>query len=122
MLASVLQYTLPGVPCVYYGDEAGMEGYEDPFNRRCYPWGSEDEEIIEHYKRLGALRKRAELNGGNLKINYASGGVIDFTRGDSLRIVVNAGENEYELGKEVTDEVTGTSKRNAKKVRLCGVH
>ena len=115
LLASVLQYTLPGVPCVYYGDEAGMEGYEDPFNRRCYPWGSEDEEIIEHYKRLGALRKRAELNGGNLKINYASGGVIDFTRGDSLRIVVNAGEKEYELGKEVTDEVTGTSKRTLKR-------
>ena len=34
---------LPGVPCIYYGDEAGMEGYRDPFNRACYPWGHEDE-------------------------------------------------------------------------------
>ena len=38
-VASAMQYTLPGFPCVYYGDEAGMEGYRDPFNRCCYPWG-----------------------------------------------------------------------------------
>jgi glycosidase len=38
-LASLLQYTLPGVPCLYYGDEAGLYGYRDPFNRGCYPWG-----------------------------------------------------------------------------------
>lgn len=37
MAASAMQYTLPGVPCVYYGDEAGMEGYKDPFNWGCYP-------------------------------------------------------------------------------------
>lgn len=41
-LASLMQYTLPGIPCVYYGDEAGMEGYRDPFNRVCFPWGHED--------------------------------------------------------------------------------
>ena len=40
-LASLMQYTLPGIPCVYYGDEAGMEGYRDPFNRVCFPWGHE---------------------------------------------------------------------------------
>ena len=38
-MASAIQYTLPGVPSLYYGDEAGMEGYQDPFNRGCYPWG-----------------------------------------------------------------------------------
>ncbi|MCL2798501.1 MAG: glycoside hydrolase family 13 protein, partial [Firmicutes bacterium] len=43
-MATVLQYTLPGCPCVYYGDEAGLEGFEDPFNRRCYPWGRENQE------------------------------------------------------------------------------
>lgn len=36
-LASLLQFTLPGIPCIYYGDEAGLEGYKDPFNRSCYP-------------------------------------------------------------------------------------
>ena len=51
-----MQFTLPGVPCVYYGDEAGMEGYRDPFNRACYPWGREDQSLIEWYRALGALR------------------------------------------------------------------
>ena len=42
-MAVFLQFTLPGMPCIYYGDEAGMEGFEDPFCRACYPWGREDE-------------------------------------------------------------------------------
>ena len=56
-LASVLQFFLPGVPSVYYGDEVGMEGFEDPINRRPFPWGKEDLDVLEHYKKLGALRK-----------------------------------------------------------------
>lgn len=56
-LASLLQYTLPGVPCIYYGDEAGMEGYRDPFNRGTYPWGKEDQELVEWYRKLGSIRK-----------------------------------------------------------------
>ncbi len=60
--ASALQYTLPGVPCVYYGDEAGVQGFEDPLNRGTYPWGAEDEELIEHYKALGRMRaKHADI-------------------------------------------------------------
>ena len=56
-LASVLQYFLPGVPSLYYGDEAGMEGFEDPINRRPFPWGKEDRDILTHYQKLGELRK-----------------------------------------------------------------
>lgn len=56
-LASLMQMTLPGVPCIYYGDEAGMEGYNDPFNRRCYPWGREDGQLLAWYHALSALRK-----------------------------------------------------------------
>ena len=55
-IASAMQYTLPGFPCVYYGDEAGMEGYRDPFNRCCYPWGKEDKELVKWHQKLGALR------------------------------------------------------------------
>ena len=63
--ASALQYTLPGVPCLYYGDEAGVQGFEDPLNRGTYPWGHEDKEIIEHYKSLGRMRtKYAEILKG----------------------------------------------------------
>ena len=46
-LATVLQFTLPGVPCVYYGDEAGLDGFGDPFCRKCYPWGQEDGELMK---------------------------------------------------------------------------
>ena len=53
---SLIQLTFPGVPCIYYGDEAGVQGYEDPFNRSTYPWGHEDTEILEWYKKITALR------------------------------------------------------------------
>ena len=55
-IASALQYFLPGVPCLYYGDEAGAYGYEDPLNRGTYPWGREDVDLVDHYQRLGNLR------------------------------------------------------------------
>ncbi len=58
MLASALQYMLPGSPCLYYGDEAGMSGFEDPLNRRGYPWGREDNELLNWYRTLGLLRKQ----------------------------------------------------------------
>ncbi|MFR3551466.1 MAG: glycoside hydrolase family 13 protein [Negativibacillus sp.] len=55
-LASTLQYFLPGVPCLYYGDEAGLSGYADPFNRCCYPWGFENHELVDWFCQLGQLR------------------------------------------------------------------
>ena len=54
-LAVVLQMTLPGAPCVYYGDEVGAEGYTDPFNRCCFPWGNENLELLDFHKRMIAL-------------------------------------------------------------------
>ena len=56
--AAILQYTLPGVPCVYYGDEAGVQGFEDPLNRATYPWGRQDDDLLGHYRALGELRRR----------------------------------------------------------------
>ena len=55
-IALALLYFLPGNPCIYYGDEAGLTGYEDPINRRTYPWGFEDKELIEFYRKLGNVR------------------------------------------------------------------
>ena len=52
-----LQFFLPGVPSIYYGDEAGLQGYKDPFNRRCYPWGHEDKELIEYVSELSRVRR-----------------------------------------------------------------
>ena len=60
-LAAVLQYTLPGVPSIYYGDEAGMQGYGDPFCRAGYPWGKENNELLEFYKSIGKFRSENEV-------------------------------------------------------------
>lgn len=81
-LAAVLQYMLPGVPCIYYGDEAGMEGCKDPFNRACYPWGREDQELIAWYKTLGKLRRehRELFAQGEFHIAYAKGNILILER------------------------------------------
>ena len=54
--AAVIQMTWPGAPTIYYGDEAGLTGWTDPDNRRTYPWGHEDEALIEFYRALAKLR------------------------------------------------------------------
>lgn len=57
MMAAAIQYTVFGVPSLFYGDEAGLEGYHDPFCRRPYPWGKEDGELLVFYRRLGKIRQ-----------------------------------------------------------------
>lgn len=82
-VAVAMQYTLPGFPCVYYGDEAGMEGYRDPFNRCCYPWGKENKELIKWHKTLGDLRKSCSaLWDGNFINAFAKGRRISYIRYD----------------------------------------
>jgi len=63
--AMALQFFLPGVPSIYYGDEAGLQGYKDPFNRRCYPWGNEDQDLIAYVTELSRVRKSIpNMKGG----------------------------------------------------------
>ena len=92
-MASFLQYTLPGSPSLYYADEAGMEGYRDPFNRRTYPWGREDPELLAHFRRLGQLRKACDaLRLGDIQFFQAEDRRIGFTRrygGSVLKIYCN---------------------------------
>lgn len=99
-LASVLQFTLPGIPSIFYGDEAGLQGFDDPINRRPYPWGSEDKEILTHYKKLGRIRRenRAVFSGGfNMR---DENGLVAYERAggdDEILIAVNAGEDDKTL-------------------------
>lgn len=80
-MAMALQFVLPGMPCIYYGDEAGMEGYEDPFNRRTYPWGREDESLKHFVERLGNLRKHSDvLRLGDVRVVCAGGGHVQIER------------------------------------------
>ncbi len=65
-LLALWQMTFPGVPCIYYGDEAGLEGYAEPLNRRTFPWGREDAGLTAWYKQVIALRTRYPvLRGGD---------------------------------------------------------
>ena len=57
MLYTVIA-TLPGMPMIYYGDEVGMEGYCDPFNRMPFPHGNEDKDLLSHYRVIGQMRKK----------------------------------------------------------------
>lgn len=99
-LASVLQFTLPGIPSIFYGDEAGLQGFDDPINRRPYPWGSEDKEILAHYKKLGRIRRenRAVFSGGfNMR---DENGLVAYERtsgDDEILIAVNAGADDKTL-------------------------
>jgi len=76
-LAVIFQMTYPGVPVVYYGDEVGLSGSDDPDCRRCYPWadlgGSPDMDLFNHYRRLIAIRKAYPvLSVGSLEKRYLS--------------------------------------------------
>ena len=94
-LASLMQFTLPGVPCIYYGDEAGMEGYRDPFNRACYPWGNEEKDLVEWYRLLGRLRRSCPaLKEGDFLPFLADGSCMGYIRRDdtvSMLCLINAG-------------------------------
>ena len=101
LAASFLQYTLPGCPSLYYGDEALMEGHKDPFNRRTFPWGHEDRELQQHYRRLGLLRKQnAALRLGDIQFFQAGDKHLGFTRsyeGTTLRIYCNRSADPWEI-------------------------
>ncbi len=88
-LAAFLQYTLPGCPCIYYGDEAGMEGCKDPFNRGCFPWGREDGRFVELFRTLGQLKNNTEaLRSGVVRVTAAGDGKIVFLRQTAMQTVL----------------------------------
>ena len=101
MMASFIQYMLPGSPSIYYGDEAGMEGHKDPFNRRTYPWGREEPILIAHFKALGAIRKREEaLRLGDIAFFYNADRRLGFSRtlnGKTLKIYVNRNSDPWDI-------------------------
>ncbi len=99
-MAVPMIYTLPGIPCVYYGDEAGMYGAKDPFNRCCYPWGYENGEILELYKFFGRVRKGYPVlqNGGFYPLSAEMGCAAYLRYSESMgRIAAIANNNPHEI-------------------------
>lgn len=100
-LAALVLFTFPGAPTVYYGDEAGMEGWEDPFNRAGYPWGQEDSELKSFFSKLAHLRReQPALQTGQLHWRWTAGSLLVFAReldGQLLTTVVNAADTPQSL-------------------------
>ena len=68
-VVSTFEFSLPGIPTIYYGDEVGLEGHKDPYNRKTFPWGYEDKEIYNHYKKLCDIRNNSKaLQNGHFHI------------------------------------------------------
>lgn len=108
-LALVMNFTLPGVPSIYYGDEAGLTGCKDPFNRKCYPWGEENTEILDFTRELSKLRKEAKVleNGDFYPISAALGCVayLRYKEG-TKRILVIINKNPHMITYRLNDDMT----------------
>lgn len=116
MEAVIIQMTWPGAPTIYYGDEAGVCGWTDPDNRRTYPWGSEDRELIAFHKAAIAMHKSQEvLKTGSYKPLVGEYNLIAygrFNQKDAVVVIVNNSEDErrvrvpvWELGITDKDEM-----------------
>ncbi len=80
-LAYAMLFTLPGMPCIYYGDEVGMQGYRDPFNRAYYDWDSTENRIKPLLRQLAKLRKECDAFWeGDFRVTRADGGLLQYRR------------------------------------------
>lgn len=111
-LALVIQMTLPGVPLIYYGDEAGLTGGKDPSNRKTYPWGLENEEVKSIYKKLIDIRKSNDIFiNGNLSFSYEIDNILIYKRsynGKSILVIINSSNDLKQI--YLTDEFNGVFK------------
>ena len=106
--AVVIQMTWPGAPTLYYGDEAGVCGFTDPDNRRTYPWGQEDQDLILFHKKMIAIHKKYRiLRSGSLKFlwnDYQGLCYGRFSHTEQIIVVIN----NREEGREVTLDIWQT--------------
>ena len=110
-IAVLLQMTLPGVPLIYYGDEAGVIGGKDPDNRKPYPWGKENIEVINIYKNLCSLRANENiLKNGDIEFRNSFGNVLCFQRSNEegiIIVIINSSDKEE---KYILNNINGNAK------------
>ncbi len=119
-LGAFLQMTFAGVPCIYYGDEIGMQGLGDPYNRMPYSWRCVDAELLEFYKKITELRNYCDaLKTGAFETLYAKDGIFVYLRkvengkdvfGEKAKngkylCVVNRNENAEKIELELPDAI-----------------
>lgn len=112
-LAMLMQMTLPGVPCIYYGDEAGLLGEKDPKNRATFPWGAENKDVFNMYKNAIRIRKEYKVftNGSfePFAIDQDLFGYIRENEEEKAIILINT---NYTLTKRIHLESKETSYEN----------
>lgn len=112
--AVVLQMTWPGAPTIYYGDEAGVCGFTDPDNRRTYPWGHEDQELIQFHREMIRIHKaNSEIITGSLKFidhDYNVLGYGRFNRKEAIVVLIN--NNDHEIVRNVSVWTLGIPKES----------
>lgn len=111
-LATLIQMTFPGVPSIYYGDEAGMQGLSDPCNRGAYPWGHEDNDMLTMIENASGLRRALPfLVDGDLRAFALNEDVLAYTRsgsnGQALTVLINRGSTQT---REVEVQLAGAGR------------
>lgn len=104
--------TMPGIPTIFYGDEAGLEGYKDPFNRMPYPWDREEDRLIDHYRAMGRIRAENPVyKAGDFKLCYLDPELLIFSRSDDeynyVTVVNNADRQLHVHLDEGKELITG---------------
>lgn len=104
--AAAIQFTLPGIPSIFYGDEVGIQGYGDPFCRAYFPWSSQNDWLLSIYKKLGELRRTTScLKNTEFIPVHSENGYIVFMRRDKCDAIVTAvNVNNYEVWSEMPSE------------------
>lgn len=103
-LATVLQFTLPGVPCIYYGDEIGMQGFRDPFCRGPFEWDNINYDILNWYKKLADIRiNNGCFVDGVYKEEYIHDNIFAYSRiKDHNKILIIVNNNEYPVNYKIS--------------------
>ncbi len=104
--AAAIQFTLPGIPSIFYGDEIGMQGYGDPFCRAYFPWDNINENLLAVYRKLGKLRQTTScLKNAEFIPVHSNNGYIVFMRRDEKDAIVTAvNVNKQEVWAEMPNE------------------
>ena len=115
MLAYTILSTIPGIPTIFYGDEAGLEGYRDPFNRMPFPWGKEDMRLVDYFRQIGKIRLENSIyKSGSFKINHLDNKLLIFERYDddlSYVTVINNSDEDLvaNFDQQATDLINAKS-------------
>lgn len=98
--AAFLQFMLPGSPSIYYGDEIGMEGRKDPFNRAYFNWNDIDENLQSFFKKIAQLKHQyPELKDGNITFEKNETALVFYR--EKLKIVINVSNVPYEVNGDI---------------------